>query len=136
MPSKQSRAAQRESQNRAVTKYRRLRTLQNKVKELSAKCNLRMSLIIEDSQFNKVTEYYSDELIKVENIVKRMQAKDATDTNHNGKNSQIKLLSVNIFSKGKRGKHDSNEDIPEDLMAADEELFDIDDISEQDLPNE
>ena len=54
---------------KATVKYRRLQTLIWKAFELSEKCGTSLSLIVKDKRQNKITEYHTDNDVKLENIL-------------------------------------------------------------------
>ena len=43
--------------------------------------DLKMNLLIEDKQLNKVTEHYTHEDVKIENVMQRIKKYDASDKN-------------------------------------------------------
>ena len=62
---------QREAHKKALTKYRRKETVIRKIKELAKKADLNVNLLIEDKRYKKITQYYTHEQIKMENVMRR-----------------------------------------------------------------
>lgn len=86
----------RTAQQLATTKYRRLKTLQKKILELSMMCGTSMSLLVKDPKFNKITEYHTSDDININSLVQKMGygKNDAIATPNT-----IRICSVNIFDK-------------------------------------
>ena len=57
----------KEQNYQATVKHRRLQTLIKKTVDLAEKCNLSMSLLVFDQNLVKLTEYFTDEVVKLEN---------------------------------------------------------------------
>ena len=54
----------------ATVKHRRLQTLIKKTVEMAQKCNLSMNLLVFDQNLVKLTEYFTDEAVMLENASK------------------------------------------------------------------
>ena len=72
MPNKKSIVEKRQSQNKASCKYRRKQTLLNKIKQFAEKSGFNLNLLIEDKQFNKITQFTTHESVKIENVMNRL----------------------------------------------------------------
>ena len=88
----------------AMTKYRRMKTLQNKVKELAEMCDLKISILVEDGQFHGIKEYYTDPSMMLENLRVRMGHFDVKATCKNTTTDFLKIKSVDLNNMVKRAK--------------------------------
>lgn len=55
-----------------MMKFRRLKTMVKKMVELADNCSVKVNVFVLDPKFVKITEYYSDEQVKLENISKQI----------------------------------------------------------------
>ena len=78
----------------ATLKYRRLQTLIKKSVEVSRICNISLNLLIKDTKFNKITEYYTDERIKLQSLKKQMR-----DDDESSSWTTLRIISVNSNDK-------------------------------------
>ena len=91
--------------SKAVTKYRRLRTLRNKLKELAEKLDLRMSLIVLEPKLNKITEYHTDDLVKLVSIKDRMDYAMNKDSSIPAQSTlDLKIVSVDVMNSSNEGQ--------------------------------
>ena len=58
--------------NQAMSKYRRLKTIIKKMVAASNICGQPMSLLVYDQKLNKITEYSSDDTIRLESVYESM----------------------------------------------------------------
>ena len=58
--------------NKAMNKFRRLKTIMKKMVQTSKLIGLPLSLLVLDKKLNKITEYTSESTIKLENIHEKM----------------------------------------------------------------
>ena len=137
MPKRKSVQEQRESSNRAVTKYRRLHTLKSKMMELAEKCGLNMCLLVEDSHFNKIMEYYTSEKTTFESVRSRMGHSHFETANQNQKLNALKMVSVKLLNAAKRDKSVAKSVKGEKaeeanfISSIDDQMSQVDDILEE-----
>ena len=115
----------------ATVKYRRLQTMIKKTMEISMLCNVSLNLIVKHKRMtNKLTEYYTDDLVKIENLRQRLTA----DQHNNLPDCQcMKVTSVNLTDKFK------NEDQTIEVSCQENEVMSSQEEQEEqaaDKPNE
>lgn len=80
----------------ATLKYRRLQTLIKKSVEVSKLCNINLNLIIKDTKFNKITEYHTDDTVKLESIKQQL-----LDDEKSPSWLALRIISINSTDKFK-----------------------------------
>ena len=76
-------------------KYLRLQTLLKKTIETSKKCGVSLNLLVSNNKFNQVTEYFTDEQIKLGSIQSQLQE----DSKKQPKSKRKEAAALRIFTR-------------------------------------
>ena len=107
----------KDSNYQATVKHRRLQTLIKKTVDLAQKCNLHLNLLVFDQKLVKLTEYFTDTDVMLENAHKLVQeSRDKTNSFRKRRDKfdrYLVLRSVNaterVKGKSKKTKVPSND---------------------------
>ena len=89
--------------HKATIKYRRLQTLIKKTVEVSQLCGISLNLLVYDKKFNRITEYHTDDTVKIESIQKELSLDNTLN-----KGCSMKIKSVNATIKFQVDKNTTN----------------------------
>lgn len=89
----------------AKTKWKRIRTLIKKCREVADICDLKINLTVLDSRFNKIRESYTDKRVSIQSLIDAIE-KDK----YVPKDQKLRIISTENKARGDAGDKNSDDD--------------------------